>query len=183
MPIYNVTDTTTGRSLELKGDSPPTEQELIRIFAAQPPQQENPIDRIFRQGEERRQKQAEEAANAPSMLGSFPRGAREAAAPYWIAGVGVLSVVVLVVLWKFLRSRPLRIIPRAMRTAAKMKDKMMFDLSDQDAEWFAAAEEELTSGKIDKATWARALVKAGGNEEKRKVDYITLRVKKMRLGE
>jgi hypothetical protein len=64
-----------------------------------------------------------------------------------------------------------------------MKDKMIFDLSDHDGEWFAAAEEELVSGNIDRETWARALVKAGGNEERRKVDYITLRVKKMRLSE
>ena len=60
---------------------------------------------------------------------------------------------------------------------------MIFDLSAQDAEWGAEAEEELVSGNIDKATWARALVKAGGNEEKRKVEYILLRVKRMRLSE
>ena len=78
MPIYNVTDPTTGQSLKLTGDSAPSEQELSQIFAAQPPRQaENPIDRIFRQGNERRQKAAAEAANAPSMLGSFARGARE----------------------------------------------------------------------------------------------------------
>jgi hypothetical protein len=47
-------------------------------------QQENPIDRIFRQGEERRQKAAAEAASAPSMLGSFARGARESVG----AGIG-----------------------------------------------------------------------------------------------
>jgi len=88
MPIYNVTDPTTGQSLKLTGDSPPTEQELSQIFAAQPPKQaENPIDRIFRQGEERRQKAAEDAANAPSMLGSFARGARESIGP----GIGSLA--------------------------------------------------------------------------------------------
>lgn len=85
MPIYNVTDPTTGQSLKLTGDSAPTEQELSQIFAAQPPQQaENPIDRIFRQGEERRQKAAAEAASAPSMLGSLARGARESVG----AGIG-----------------------------------------------------------------------------------------------
>lgn len=85
MPIYNVTDPTTGQSLKLTGDSAPTEQELSQIFAAQPPQQaENPIDRIFRQGKERRQKAAAEAASAPSMLGSFARGAREGVG----AGIG-----------------------------------------------------------------------------------------------
>jgi hypothetical protein len=117
--------------------------------------------------------------DAPSMGGSF---GREAEVLYWIAGCTVL-VIVFILLRKWLKSSPWRVIPQAVRSAAKMKDKMMFDLSDQDAEWFAAAEEELVSGNIDKATWARALVKAGGNEEKRRVDYILLRVKKMRLGE
>ncbi len=115
----------------------------------------------------------------PGMIGSF---VREAEVLYWIAGCMVL-VIAFILLRKWLKTSPWRVIPQAVRSAAKMKDKMMFDLSDQDAEWFAAAEEELVSGNIHKATWARALVKAGGNEEKRRVDYILLRVKKMRLGE
>jgi len=101
---------------------------------------------------------------------------------YGIAGLLVFLVVVVVLLRKCFKSRPWRLIPQAVRSAAIMKDKMLFDLSDQDAEWFAGAEEELVSGNIDKATWARALVKAGGNEEKRRGDYILLRVKKLRLG-
>jgi hypothetical protein len=35
MPVYEVTDPETGQTLELEGDSPPTEQELEQIFAAQ----------------------------------------------------------------------------------------------------------------------------------------------------
>ncbi|HCC80371.1 MAG: hypothetical protein Tp185DCM00d2C31949971_28 [Prokaryotic dsDNA virus sp.] len=35
MPVYEVTDPDTGQTLELEGDSPPTEQELEQIFAAQ----------------------------------------------------------------------------------------------------------------------------------------------------
>ena len=34
MPTYRVTDPTTGRSLRLTGDSPPTEQELNEVFAS-----------------------------------------------------------------------------------------------------------------------------------------------------
>jgi len=37
MPIYNVTDPETGQSIELEGDSPPTEQELNEIFASLSP--------------------------------------------------------------------------------------------------------------------------------------------------
>jgi len=35
MPVYEVTDPETGQTFELEGDSPPTEQELEQIFAAQ----------------------------------------------------------------------------------------------------------------------------------------------------
>lgn len=35
MPVYEVTDPTTGKTLELEGDSPPSEQELEQIFATQ----------------------------------------------------------------------------------------------------------------------------------------------------
>jgi hypothetical protein len=73
MPTYNVTDTTTGKTLSLTGDSPPTEQELIQIFgqaqAAQPSQ--DPIGDIFRAGEQRRQAQALEDANASFDIGRF----------------------------------------------------------------------------------------------------------------
>jgi len=37
MPTYRVTDPTTGRTVKLTGDSPPTEQELEEIFASFPP--------------------------------------------------------------------------------------------------------------------------------------------------
>ena len=35
MPTYKVTDSRTGLRLRLTGDSPPTDQELEQIFAAQ----------------------------------------------------------------------------------------------------------------------------------------------------
>jgi hypothetical protein len=109
------------------------------------------------------------AENAPS------------AASYWITGMVTLAVVALILLRKLIQSRPWRAIPGAVRSTVKMKDKMAFDLSDEDGEWFAAAEEEITSGNVEKATWSRALVKAGGNEDKRKAEYILLRVKKLRM--
>lgn len=34
MPIYEVTDPQSGKTLELEGDSPPTEQELVEIFSS-----------------------------------------------------------------------------------------------------------------------------------------------------
>lgn len=41
MPVYEVTDPETGLTLELTGDSPPTEQELEQLFAQYAPTQEN----------------------------------------------------------------------------------------------------------------------------------------------
>lgn len=36
MPVYEVTDPDTGKTLEIEGDSPPSEQELEQIFSSQP---------------------------------------------------------------------------------------------------------------------------------------------------
>jgi len=44
MPIYEVTDPTTGQTLELEGDSPPTEAELIQIFGTISQQGAQPED-------------------------------------------------------------------------------------------------------------------------------------------
>lgn len=46
MPTYRVTDPDTGITLRLTGDSPPTEQELEQIFAAQQPAQQQPASRM-----------------------------------------------------------------------------------------------------------------------------------------
>jgi hypothetical protein len=106
---------------------------------------------------------------------------REQAAPYWIAGIVVAVIICAILLRKLVKLRPLRVIPQTVRSASIMKDQLISDCSDKDADLYALAEEEMISGQIDKGTWARALVKAGGNEEKRRADYIILRVKKMRL--
>lgn len=37
MPVYTVTDPNSGKTIKLRGDSPPSEQELEQIFAAQQP--------------------------------------------------------------------------------------------------------------------------------------------------
>jgi hypothetical protein len=165
MPTYTVTDPQTGKTLQLIGDSPPTESELNRIFG----HTSAPTTALGR------------AAAANSADNQAREQAAAAAAPYWIAGVAMAIAVCIALIWKLMKSRPLQAIPRAVRSASKMKDQMAFECSDQDSELFALAEEEMISGQVDKGTWAQALVKAGGNEEKRRADYIVLRVKKMRL--
>lgn len=51
MPKYEVTDPQSGRTIQLEGDSPPTEQELEEIFAnVAPRQQPNLLERGIREG-------------------------------------------------------------------------------------------------------------------------------------
>ena len=168
MPKYLV-ELTDGRKYNIESERVLTQAELdqhAQQFLQSQPQA--PLDAVSAAAE--RSHQARLAAeNGPS------------AAPYLIAGMVVLAVVALILLRKLIQSRPWLAIPGAVRSTVKMKDKMAFDLSDEDGEWFAAAEEEITTGNVEKATWSRALVKAGGNEEKRKAEYILLRVKKLRI--
>jgi hypothetical protein len=60
------------------------------------------------------------------------------------------------------------------------KDSISSDLDQQDADLFAQAEKEIDDGKINNGLWSQALVKAKGNEQLRKVEYMKLRVKQIR---
>ena len=77
MPVYKVTDPTTGQVLRLTGDTPPTEQELEQIFASQAPQQrperpQVPFDVLARQQAAR--ETAEETGPFESGLASIGQG-------------------------------------------------------------------------------------------------------------
>jgi len=48
------------------------------------------------------------------------------------------------------------------------------------AEFLATAEEECDEGRVDKGLWSQALVKAKGNENLRKVEYMKLRAKQLK---
>ena len=45
---------------------------------------------------------------------------------------------------------------------------------------YAEAEKELESGNVDRELWAKALANAGGDEAKRKAEYMHLRAKQSR---
>ena len=149
--------------------------EIQRIRATPP----DPLGDYFR-NEVTKQKAIAAEKESTSIAGSFGRAFRDNTGA-GIGGVVVVFVIGLILVLKLVRSRPLRLLPLAARSATKTKDQMAFDCSDPDAEFFAAAEEEMISGNHDKATWAQALVKANGNEEKRRAAYIVLRVRRMRL--
>ena len=150
---------------------------IQRNLQSSPPP--DPLGDYFR-NEVAKQKAISAEKESTSIAGSFGRAFRDNTGA-GIGGVVVVFVIGLILVLKLVRSRPLRLLPLAARSATKTKDQMAFDCSDPDAEFFAAAEEEMISGNHDKATWAQALVKANGNEEKRRAAYIVLRVKRMRL--
>ena len=71
-------------------------------------------------------------------------------------------------------------ISSTMGFARSVKDQVVSGIYDQDTEYLGKAEEEILNGSIDKGVWAQALVKADGNEDKRKVEYIKLRAKQLK---
>lgn len=93
----------------------------------------------------------------------------------------VVGIFVLLVVFRWLRSRPsTKIISNVLRSAKEAKDQVVTGMYDQDAEYYGKAEEEFINESFDKGVWAQALVKSDGNEEKRKVEYIKLRVKQLK---
>lgn len=110
-------------------------------------------------------------ADSRRQAGAIPRQkfdaqakSRDAANLDGAAAVVIILVPGFIFLRKLMKSQPLQAIPQAVRAASKMKDQMVFDCSDQDAELFAIAEEEMAPGNPDRSAWAQAPVKAEGNE-------------------
>lgn len=48
-----------------------------------------------------------------------------------------------------------------------------------DSRYYGQAEEEINAGTIDQGLWSKSLVKAKGNEDVRKAEYIKLRAKQL----
>ena len=63
----------------------------------------------------------------------------------------------------------------------KSKDKANEVISKRtvDNQYYALAEQEVTSGSIDAGLWAKALVNVKGNEDSRKAEYIKMRAKQL----
>ena len=54
-----------------------------------------------------------------------------------------------------------------------------YKLNEPDSKYFGQAEKEVNGGTMDNGLWAKALVRAKGNEDKRKAEYIKLRAKQL----
>ena len=55
-------------------------------------------------------------------------------------------------------------------------------VDDKDSEFYAIAEQEIKDDVINNGLWSQALVKAKGDENLRKVEYMKLRVKQLKKG-
>jgi len=55
-------------------------------------------------------------------------------------------------------------------------------VDDKDAEFYALAEQEIKDDVINNGLWSQALIKAKGDENLRKIEYMKLRVKQLKKG-
>ncbi|GAB1426531.1 hypothetical protein MASR2M16_37650 [Thauera terpenica] len=53
------------------------------------------------------------------------------------------------------------------------------DFDGGSSSFYAQAEKECESGNVDKGLWSQALVKAKGDESRRKIEYMKLRVRNL----
>jgi len=60
------------------------------------------------------------------------------------------------------------------------KERFDYSLEGSHTDLYAVAEEEYENGDIDKGLWSQALIKAKGNEGLRKIEYMKLRVRKLK---
>jgi len=52
-------------------------------------------------------------------------------------------------------------------------------LNEPALQYYGPAEQEMNNGTVDEGLWSKALVKAKGNEDRRKAEYIKLRAKQL----
>ncbi len=68
----------------------------------------------------------------------------------------------------------------ALSAIKDAKESIEMNIDNKHADLFAVAENEYEKGDIDKGLWSQALVKAKGNEQLRKVEYMKLRVRQLK---
>ena len=71
-------------------------------------------------------------------------------------------------------------IANALAYAKTTTEEISSLVEDKDSKFYAIAEQEIIDNVIDTGLWSQALVKAKGNENLRKVEYMKLRVKQLK---
>jgi len=70
------------------------------------------------------------------------------------------------------------LITKVAKEAEEIKSKILDDTGNADL--YSFAENEISTNNINAGLWSQALVKANGNEDLRKVEYMKLRVKQLK---
>lgn len=96
--------------------------------------------------------------------------------------IGIIAwVIVAIVTFK---SFPKKSIKKSISDSVSFVKDTTNDISsmvnEDDSNLYAIAEQETIDGDIDKGLWSQALVSAGGEESKRKIEYMKLRVKQLK---
>lgn len=93
-----------------------------------------------------------------------------------------ISLIIFFVLMKVLKDdrSGTRIASGALGAVKDIKDKIELDLDQKTSHLLAQAEEEINTGTYDKGLWSQALIKAKGDENLRKVEYMKLRARQLK---
>jgi hypothetical protein len=95
----------------------------------------------------------------------------------FIAGFSALGIC----LYKFKSGKSMvDIVSDSLLKLQSTKDLITSNIDSKNAALFAQAEQEVSDGDIDKGLWSQSLVKAKGDENLRKVEYMKLRVKQIK---
>lgn len=78
------------------------------------------------------------------------------------------------------KKSPMNIFSDTVSTVKNISDSVSSSIDEIDAPYYALAEKELNEGKRNEGLWSQALVKAEGNDNKRKSEYIKMRVKQLK---
>ena len=98
----------------------------------------------------------------------------------------ILGVIVIVIIFIFKKSKNTKNIKETIADGVFYVKSTSEDISslvdDKDAKFYALVEQEIKDDVINNGPWSQALVKAKGDENFRKIEYMKLRVKQLKKG-
>jgi hypothetical protein len=98
----------------------------------------------------------------------------------WIIGILLGVSAIIVSFKKFGGVSVKETIADGVSYVKTTSEKISSLVDDKDLELYAIAEQEIKDDVINNGLWSQALVKAKGDENLRKVEYIKLRVKQLK---
>ena len=98
----------------------------------------------------------------------------------WIIGI-IFGILAFVISFKKLGGTSVKeTIADGISYVKSVSENISSLVNDKDAKFYAIAEQEIKDNVIDNGLWSKALVKAKGDENLRKIEYIKLRVKQLK---